>query len=295
MKRIFFLFLLFLSPRAAQAGELWSARTLGMGNAGRALVGGNDAIYLNPAGLSTIKQYAFAGNYFHSSGIPVLSGITEHLFNVSVVDAQTQLVGAGFAYSRLERGDAESGNRYDLAFAFPLSGRIFLGFDIKYLQFDRADGRKDLDVVSGDVGLLLKTESGLGLGVIGYNLTNPGDHLEYPVSLGAGVAYTFADLSASVDWLMSFQKPKDPADLRGATAQGHSARVGLEYLAAGQFTLRAGYMYEGTVPGDALNWWSVGLGYVSPVLALDLGYRGSVKGAALNTFGVELRLFLPEN
>jgi len=295
MKKVFFLLLLFLSPQAAQADELCNARTLGMGNAGRALLGGNDAIYLNPAGLSTIKQYAFSGNYFYSPKIPVLSGITERLFNVTIIDAQTQLVGVGVAYSRLERSDDDSGNRYDLAFSFPLSSKVFLGFDIKYLQFDRPDGRKDLDAVSGDVGLLLKTEFGLSLGVIGYNLTNPSDYLEYPVSLGAGVAYLFSDLSASVDWLMSFQKPKDPTELRGAIQQGHSARVGLEYLAAGQFTVRAGYRYEGTLPGDAPNWWSVGLGYVSPVLALDLGYRGCVTNASLKTFGVELRLFLPEN
>ncbi len=294
MKRIFSFLLLFAPLPAAQAAEFWSTRNLGMGNAGRAMASGNAAIYLNPAGLSSLKQYAFAGNYFYSSALPVLSGVKEHLFNVSVMDSQTQALGVGFAYGRLERGDTEDGNRYDLAFALPLSGKVLLGLDVKYLDFDRSDGRRDLDAVSGDVGLLLKTDLGLSIGVVGYNLTNPSDYLEYPISLGAGAAYALGPFAASVDWVMSFQKPRDPTALRGETEQGHSARVGLEYLAAGQIALRAGYMYEGTLPGDALSWWSVGLGYVSPVLALDLGFRGSFENTSLNTFGVELRLFLPE-
>jgi hypothetical protein len=64
---------------------------------------------------------------------------------------------------------------------------------------------------------------------------------------------------------------------------------GLEWLIAGKVPIRAGVVYDSGLPATFL---SLGLGYVSPSFAIDLGYRTKVQGGIENFLMLGLRLFV---
>lgn len=276
-----------------EAEDFLGTRPLGMGGAHRAIVTGNDAIYLNPAGMSLFKRYAFEAQYLLTSKFDSENGPNQHVFNVSVVDNQIQYFATGLAYTRVERGDDKSGNRYDMAFSVPLTEGLLIGTDIKYLDFDRKNV-SDTDSVSVDIGMLLRTSVGLTLGVAGYNLTNTADYLEHPISMAAAVMYSpFRTLELAFDWGINFQKPTDIDDPVGDKETGYSYAFGAEYLLLGQITLRGGYLIDKSRPGGDDQRWSVGIGYVTQRFAFDFGYQGSIHHTDWgNNFGFGLRLFM---
>jgi len=283
-----------LAAPAQAADDLQLTRPLGMGEAYRAVASSNDAIFLNPAGLSLFKRYAFDIQYLVTPDHGRKDGPEEHIFTTSVLDNQLGPFATGVAYTRVQRtGDTKHGNRYDLAFAFPLGDMFHLGLDVKYLNFDRK-GREDaVNAVSVDVGALLVLPMGFSLGVVGYNLTNTGDYLEHPMSMAAAVAWSpFRSLVIAFDWYANFQRLVDPEDMVGPKEQGYRYAVGAEYLLFGEVVVRGGYQYDDASPFGAEHWYSFGLGYVSEAFALDAGYRGPVSHAWGGTVGVSVRLFL---
>jgi opacity protein-like surface antigen len=288
---IILLFLVICMPAAAD--DFLGTRPLGMGGAHRAIVTGNDAIVLNPAGMSLFRRYSFEAQYLltpDSDG----NGLEEHVFHASVIDNQLAAFATGLAYTRVQRGDNKKGNRYDMAFSLPLSQNLLIGTNIKYINFDR-DTKEDVtDAVTVDLGLLVRTDFGLNLGVVGYNLTNTADYLEHPISMAAAVMYSpFRTLEIAFDWFINFQRPKDLLDpVHSDKETGYSYHIGVEYLLMGQFTLRAGYAYDQTQTDDGENFWALGVGYVTQRFAFDFGYRGSFDESWKNSFGFCVRLFM---
>jgi hypothetical protein len=287
--------LLVVLPLAAPAAadDFLGVRPLGTGGAHRAIVNGNDAIELNPAGMSQYQRYSAEVQYLLTPKFGASDGPMEHVIHASVVDNQTQPVATGLAYTRVERGDAKTGNRFDLATSFPVSENVILGTNLYYLNYDR-DGKEDaVDAVTVDVGALVHTDFGLNLAVVGYALTNTADYLEHPVSMAAGVSYApFRTLQFGFDFFTNFQKPKDPADPAGDKETGFSYHFGAEYLALGQVTIRAGYTIDQARVGDEEQFWSAGAGWVSESVAVDFGYRGSIHHSWGGTFAFALRLFM---
>ena len=284
--------LLLLDPFVSYADDFTGTRALGMGGAHRAIVTSNDAIYLNPAGMSLFRRYSFEGQYLITPNYGFEEGPSQHVFNASVVDNQIQVFATGLAYTRVERNDDKKGNRFDLAFSYGLTDTLLIGTDVKYINFDRAEKEDAINAVAVDVGLLIRTDFGLSLGCVGYNLTNPADYTEHPVSMAAAIMYApFRALELSFDWFITFQKLKDITNPQGDKETGYSYHLGAEYLLLGQFTLRAGYEFNQVLPEDD-HFWSAGIGYINPSIALDFGYRGSVNHKWDNTFAVGLRLFM---
>ncbi len=283
---------LFATIGTARAEEFIGARPLGMGSAYRAIVSSNDAIMLNPAGMSLFRRYAFEAQYLLTPKSGAEEGPYEHVMHASVVDNQIQAFATGLAFTRVERGDDKNGNRYDLAFSATLSDSLFIGTNIKYLDFDFPD-RADLEAVTVDVGILLRTDFGLNLAVVGYNLTNPADYIEHPVSMASALMYSpFPSLELSFDWYITYQKPKDFTDALGDKTTAYSFAFGVEYLLLSQITMRAGYLLDQTLAEDD-QFWSVGIGYVTQRYALDFGYRGSIEHPDWgNNFGFGLRMFM---
>jgi hypothetical protein len=276
----------------ASADDFMATRPLGMGGAHRAIVTGNDSIMLNPAGMSLFRRYSFEAQYLLTPEMGE-DGPTEHVFHASVIDNQLAEFATGLAYTRVRRGDDKQGNRYDLAFSLPLSQNLLIGTDIKYLNYDRNQKKDATNVVTVDLGILLRTDFGLNLGVVGYNLTNTADYLEHPVSMAAAVMYSpFRTLEIAFDWFINFQKPKDLADPVGEKETGYSYHFGIEYLLIGQLTLRAGYAHDQTQPGNDDQLWAAGIGYVTQQFAFDFGYSGSLNNSWKKTFGFCLRLFM---
>ncbi len=277
----------------AAADDFMGTRPLGMCGAHRAVVTGNDAIVLNPAGMSLFRRYSFEGQYLLATKFDSEDGPDQHVFHVSVVDNKIQYFATGMAYTRVERGDDKAGNRYDMAFSVPLTEGLMIGTDIKYLDFDRKD-KANVDAVSVDVGILLRTSVGLHLAVVGYNLTNTADYLEHPISMSAALMYSpFRTLELSFDWFINFQKPTDIEEPAGAKETGYSYAFGVEYLLLGQITLRGGYLIDKSRPSGDDQYWSAGIGYVTQRFAFDFGYRGSVNHTSWgNNFGFGVRLFM---
>jgi len=283
--------LIFCAPCLAE--DFVGTRPLGMGGAHRAIVTGNDAIFMNPAGMSLFRRYSLEAQYLLVPKFGSKEGPEEHVAHISVVDSQLQYFATGLAYTRVQRGDDKTGNRYDLAFSVPLTEGLLIGADIKYLDFDRKD-RSGVDAVTGDLGILLQTTIGLHVAVVGYNLTNTADYVEHPVSMAAALMYSpFRSLELSFDWFINFQKLEDIEDPTGAKKTGYAYAFGVEYLLMGQVTIRAGYLIDQSRPTGNDQFWSVGVGYVSRSFAFDFGYRGSVNHTDWgNRFGFGVRVFM---
>jgi long-subunit fatty acid transport protein len=288
---IILLFLAFCMPAAAD--DFLGTRPLGMGGAHRAIVTGNDSIVLNPAGMSLFRRYSFEAQYLLTPDYDG-NGQEEHIFHASVIDNQLAAFATGLAYTRVQRGDNKKGNRYDMAFSLALSQNLLIGTNIKYLNFDRNFKEDATDAVTVDVGLLVRTDFGLNIGVVGYNLTNTADYLEHPISMAAAVMYSpFRTLEIAFDWFINFQRPKDLLDpVNSDKETGYSYHFGVEYLLMGQFTLRAGYEYDQAQTDDGENFWALGVGYVTQRFAFDFGYRGSFDESWKNSFGFCVRLFM---
>lgn len=294
MRKLPILLLILACASSAGAADFLGTRPMGMGGAHRAVVTGNDAIMLNPAGMSLFKRYAFELQYMLRPDWNEKGGEEEHVFSTSVVDNQLAPFATGLAYTRIERGDSKKGNRYDMAFSYDISSNLMLGTNIKYLNFDR-NGKKDaVDAVTVDVGMLLRFDFGLHIGVVGYNLTNTADYLEHPISMAAAVMYSpFRSLEIAFDWFINYQKPKDINDPTGDKETAYSYHFGAEYILFGQFMIRAGYTIDqaNAYTGDE-QYWAAGAGYISKTIAIDFGYQGSIHNSWNNTFGVMVRLFM---
>lgn len=294
MRKLFTTLMILAIAPSAWAWDFIGTRPLGMGGAHRAIVTGNDSIFLNPAGMSLFKRYAFEVQYLVRPEWVADGSGAEHIFNASVVDNQLAPFATGLAYTRIERGDSKKGNRYDLAFSYDLTQNLMIGTTVKYLNFDSNGKKNAIDAVTVDVGLLMRFDFGLHLGVVGYNLTNTADYLEHPVSMAAAVMYSpFRALEISFDWFINFQKPADPLEPVGEKQTAYSYHFGVEYLLFGQLLVRAGYMIDqANAYNDDEQFWTVGAGYVSTTIAIDFGYQGSVFHTWNNTFGVSVRLFM---
>ncbi len=285
-------FIVVVASNQAVGEELLGSRPLSMGGAHAAVSTGNDAIFFNPAGMSLFRRYTLETNYLHTPKTET-QGSLEHTFNVSVVDNQIQSFATGMSYSRIDRDGSKKGNRYDLAFSTAITDNLFIGTNIKYINFD-IDGKIDaVDAVSVDAGLLLRTTFGLSLAVAGYNLTNPADYLEHPVSMRTGAMFSpFRTLALAFDWHINFQRPVDAAALLGKKETAYSYHFGLEYLVFGQLAVRGGYLMDHARIGPNDHFWSAGLSYVSQRMALDFGYRSSIDHPSHRVFAVGLKLFL---
>lgn len=293
MKPILIAMLLFAVCTPVAADDFLGTRPLGMGGAHRAIVTGNDSIVLNPAGMSLFRRYSFEAQYLltpDSDG----NGQEEHVFHASVIDNQLAAFATGLAYTRVQRGDNKKGNRYDMAFSLALSENLLIGTDVKYLNFDRNHKEDATDAVTVDLGVMVRTDFGLNIAVVGYNLTNTADYLEHPISMAAAVMYSpFRTLEVAFDWFINFQRPKDLLEpVNSDKETGYSYHFGAEYLLMGQFTLRAGYVYDQSLTDDGENFLAAGVGYVTQRFAFDFGYRGSLDEDWKNTFGFCIRLFM---
>lgn len=267
-----------LWPALAEAQNYEGARLLGFAEAQRALARGNDAIYVNPAGLALANLYSVELGY-----VDDLLG-SDRRFNASIVDSQAGAVAAGLAYTYSDRAEDEfegterrlEGHRTELSLATRLAQSAALGVSIRYLTYERREGEEelpedDLKSVQVDIGFQWQIWEGLSLGVVGYNLTKSDDP-ELPIGWGAGLGY-------QMEWFSI------EADVRYNAQVGHPAYS----LAAGlvlwdQFPLRFGATYD-----YGADIWSIsgGAGVVFDRFGLDVGFRQRLSGADLQDYGDE--------
>lgn len=163
------------TPRAVSSSEYLTAKAAGLANSMVALADDNSAITFNPAGMGQWSRYALAFTFN-------MTPDREREFVGSIVDTQTQPVGAGVAYVRhyeLEESDRPGRDlhRGHLALSFPVYRGLFLGAGAKYfrMQEDRRDelgNRDDLvrQGVGADAGVHWRPFAWWSVGIAGYNL-----------------------------------------------------------------------------------------------------------------------------
>ena len=128
--------------RVQDPGSPWPAnvdmpRATSMGGAHAAIATGNDALTVNPAGLSQVRRYHFEIDGLYDSGFPAQAVM------VSLVDAISGPVASGLLWSRWASGQP-SGRGEGWSIGAGYSGLIgqglFLGGQTKFLRFHTPDG-----------------------------------------------------------------------------------------------------------------------------------------------------------
>ncbi len=308
--------LLWALPAKAQE-DFVGARALGMGEAMRATASGGQAAILDPSAIALQRQYA----------IEVMYGIKAetlgHELLVSIVDSVTSRLAAGLYYEyinsqpklgfnwaggRIERGQLHrEGHVASLSLAVPL-GRFILGSNIKYVNIDvngdlpkgTSPSTLEFDSVNGvtfDVSLLLQASSKFNVAVIGYNLWDHGSR-ETPLSLGMALGFVPSQIVViNFDAVLNFTGYKslnvDNTVTPAKTSQGGktTGRMGLgtEIFLGRKVPLRFGAVYDTALTSTYLTG---GIGYMSTMFGVDLGYRGKVQGGVENMAMVGLRFFV---
>lgn len=253
--------------RPATAQNVETARTLSLGGAQRALVTGTDSIASNPAGLAMSSLFLFEGSYFDDFG----GG--DRRVNASVSDSHDKPIAGGVAYT-FRAADVASASgarvevhRIDAALAGRLGDGFTLGVNGHYVTADTTGleaAEADWKRFSFDVGLQYRSEAGLAVGIVGQNLTAT-DRPELPLRVGGGLGFAGDMFTLTADFMHDTQRGR-PA----LTGSGSA-------LLANQFAVRLGGGYDFATEGAQL---SFGLGYVTPKVAVDLGYRQRLAGAA---------------
>lgn len=307
-----------LGAGGAHAQDFVGARALALGEAYRANATGNDAIYLNPAGIVLLPRFATELHY------KIDLDNEEHQLDLSVVDSKTSEVAAGIGYtfdgSQFTKRTSLQ-HTATLALAYPFFERMLnVGAGLKYVNVSDAVLGNYLNALSADVGVLAALPFGVSLGGVGYNLI-PIKSARVPLAAGFGASMDLGPLSALVfggqpalDSVMSAGglpvskgfAPQGPLSgltlevdwyMNFLTLYGIQSRVstGLEYLLFQVVPLRAGYLYdERGIDGETDDHVvSVGAGFIVPYFGLDVAYQQSVVQPDHRLFATSIKIFLP--
>jgi len=268
-------------------GEVETGRSAGMGGALRALGNAVTGAYYNPANIALTRVY-------HLQALAAIGPeARRQTYGVAAVDSVSGRIAGALSgqYGVLDPdGVRRRWTDVRLALALPLSDKFYVGLTGKYLKLSdsgsprlgfglppsfAAAGLADqstVDNVTFDAGITVKPTEQLAIGVVGANLTNPG-HGFQPLTFGGGVGFGSTDVTVEGDLLADFTTFTDSTGKSRTTVRG---MLGLEYLAADHFPLRAGYRYDGGQKTHAL---SIGLGYIDPQFSVDIALRRTVSGS----------------
>ena len=275
-------------------GQIQAPRGIGMGGALNALGSSTEALYLNPANLTATRVYHFEllGTYWLDAQRYSLGG--------SVVDSSSSRLAGGFAGSGSCQDCIDSAGLHRnftdlrLAVAYPFGTLLSIGGTARYLHVDQAiatgpfgpslvsDGTPNGPVLSTftfDLGVTLTPIPQLHFGVVGHNLTDPGNGLA-PTTLAGGVGYDGGTFAVEADMLGDFTTYARP-----------EARVmaGGELFVGQHVPLRIGYRYDDGTKSDSVY---LGAGYINKQWGVELSGGRDVYATHPSTlFGLGLRYF----
>jgi len=290
-----------LAPPFAYAyGENETPRSLAMGNAVRAVGNGTTAVFSNPANMALSRLYHIeASGLFTPEATRALGGATI----VDSITSSTKIAGglsivAGVV-DPVSPGETGLGRSYfdaRVAAALPLGDKFFIGLGGRYMRMiqdgfgplddtglanysavsgglvDEAGQRKPLvDTFTVDAGATLRLGQSFHIGVVGQNLTHPGNSI-LPTTVGGGFGYASKDFTLAVDGLADF-------DSWGKTTARFGA--GGEYLAADHYPIRLGYRFD---QGAGVHAISGGFGYTGTEFAIE----GAVRRTLSTTIGATM-------
>jgi len=265
--------------------DLTGPRLLAL-QAGVGAATGTEALFVNPAALAARKRYTVDAMYL-TDRRPGLTDTArrQDYFGGSVMDSSTTALAAAFGYARAQKG-VETGTLLRLGLAGPVSSGLFAGLQANY--FDLRGAERIASAVNVDAGLFYQVTSKVSVGASGYNLLHSKHHLDEPQGFGLGFAAgSETSLQLTGDWRIDLNRARR-AD--GSAKKTNRYSVGAEYLFDNAIPLRAGYQVDDT---SRTKWWSVGAGWVSTRVAVDVGYRQSTTDSKARTVGVAVRVFVP--
>jgi hypothetical protein len=275
-------------------GEIQAPRAIGMGGALNALGSSTEALYLNPANLAATRVYHFEliGSYGLEAQQYSLGG--------AVVDSSSSRLAGGFAGAGSCQDCIDSAGIHRnvtdlrLGVAYPFGTLLSIGGTARYIHVDQSvstgpfgsnlvsDGTPNSAILSTftfDLGLTLTPIPQLHFGVVGHNLTDPGNGLA-PTTLAGGVGYDGGLFAVEADMLGDF------------TTYGHPearAMVGGELFVGQHVPLRIGYRYDDGTRTDSVF---AGVGYITKQWAVELSGGRDVYATHPSTlFGLGLRYF----
>ncbi|MEI9941407.1 MAG: hypothetical protein WDO69_29665 [Pseudomonadota bacterium] len=272
--------------------EIETPRITATNGAVRALSNSTEALFNNPANMSSSRVY-------HLTALAqIWPEPGRQSYGVAAVDSvgSSARVGGGIgATYNTQDTDGINRNWTDIrgAVSYPLSDQFYLGVGVRYLRL-RQNGEGPLGasvassglsgefIVSGfsfDAAATFKPTEALAISIVGVNLNNPGNTFQ-PTSLGGGIGFGKETFSLEGDVVADFTT-WDSTKVR--------AMGGGEFLAGDHFPLRAGYRYDEGAKSQSL---SAGVGYVDTAFGVEIAARRTVSGEQATTlvFGFSYHL-----
>ena len=245
-----------------------------MGGAQSAIATSNDALAVNPAGLSQSKRYHFELDGIYDAHYPAQGVLA------SIVDSASSPVGSGILFSRWGSGHpAGRGEGWSLGFAYSgvIGQGLYFGGQTKYLRFHTPDGL--VAKWAQDVGVLSRRGNFAWAAVV-QNIALEKLPL-FPLTATAGLAW-----GTDTDWHLAFDYK---ADLSDSSNVKHRAAMGAELLLEEGLALRGGATWDAT----AHLWWaSAGIALLTEKGGLQIVWRRRVSGGFDQLFEAGLTLYL---
>jgi len=269
----------FADNRVQDPGAPWPTnvdppRATAMGGAHAAIATGNDALSVNPAGLSQGHRYHLELDGLYDSRYPAQAVLA------SLVDSVSSPVATGLMWSRWASGQP-SGRGEGWSVGFGYSGAVgqnlFFGGETKFLRFHTPDGL--VQKWAQDVGLLARRGNFSWAAVL-QNVSTEKIPL-FPLTATAAMAWgTDTDWHLSVDYR---------ADLSDSSNVKSKAALGGELLLGDAMALRGGATWD----ASARQWWlSAGIGLLSEKGGLQVVWRRRVEGPYDQFFEGGLTIYL---
>jgi hypothetical protein len=241
-------------------------RATAMGGAHAAIATGNDALTVNPAGISQQRRYHIEVDGLWDPHFPAQALI------LSVADTTSTAVGTGLLFARWGSGQPEGrgeGWYGAFAYSYAVGGRYLVGGETKYYRFATPDGL--VRQFAQDIGILVRSGS-LAYAAVVQNISTsavPG----FPLTTTGAVAW-----GSDASWHLAIDYKADLSDTQNVKHRGSG---GLEFLVGESIALRGGVTWDAT---HDLWWVSGGVGLLTDKAGVQFVMRRRVNGAGFDQF-----------
>ena len=241
-------------------------RATAMGGAHAAIATGNDALTVNPAGISQQRRYHIEVDGLYDSHFPAQALI------VSIADTTSSTVGTGFLFSRWGSGQPEGrgeGWYGAFAYSYAVGGKYLIGGETKYYRFATPDGL--VRQFAQDVGILVRS-GGFSYAAVVQNISTSAVPA-FPLTTTAAIAW-----GSDTSWHLAIDYRADLSDTNNVKHRGSG---GLELLVGDSIALRGGATWDAT--ND--RWWaSGGIGLLTEKGGAQFVIRRRLNGAGFDQF-----------
>jgi hypothetical protein len=269
----------FADNRVQDPGSPWPSivdtpRATSMGGAHAAIATGNDALAVNPAGLSQVRRYHFELDGLYDSRFPAQAVMA------SLVDSVSGPIASGLLWSRWASGQPSGrgeGWTLGLGYSGSLGPGLLMGGETKYLRYHTPDGM--VQKFAQDVGLLGR-RGNFSWATVVKNVSLQKIPL-FPLTAVAGIAW-----GTDGDWHLAFDYHADLSDSSNVKSR---LAAGAEVLLGDALALRGGATWDTT----ERHWWmSAGVGFLTEKGGIQVVWRRRVEGPYDQFFEGGLTIFL---